>query len=76
MSRLPIKLSRKVQNVLWNYGTAINLAIFRGKQMFGGIVFYRLQFFFFFLSLQSANIKKLHLQNCFNIPLMAMAGGM
>ena len=33
-------------------------------------------FFFLFVSLQLANIKNLHLQNCFNIPLMAMAGGM
>ena len=33
-------------------------------------------FFFFFLSLQLAKIKNLHLQNCFNLPLMAMAGGM
>ena len=32
-------------------------------------------FFFFFLSLKLAKIKKFHLQNCFNIPLMAMAGG-
>ena len=31
---------------------------------------------FFFLSLQSANIKKLHLQNCLNIPLMALTGGL
>ena len=33
-------------------------------------------FFFFFLSLQLAKIKNLLLQNCFNIPLMATAGGM
>ena len=33
-------------------------------------------FFFFFLSLQLAKIKNLHLQNCFNLPLMATAGGM
>ena len=33
-----------------------------------------LYFSSFFLSLQLANIKNLHLQNCFNIPLMAMAG--
>ena len=33
-------------------------------------------FFFFFLPLQYENIKNLYLQNCFNIPLMAMAGGM
>ena len=33
-------------------------------------------FFFFFLSLQLAKIKKLHLQNCFSLPLMATAGGM
>ena len=32
-------------------------------------------FFFFFLSLQLAKIKNLHLQNCFNTHLMAMAGG-
>ena len=32
--------------------------------------------YFFFLSLQLASIKNLHLQNCFNISLMAMAGGM
>ena len=32
--------------------------------------------FLLFLSLQLANIKNLHLQNCFNIPRMAMAGGM
>ena len=35
-----------------------------------------LLFLFFFLSLQLANTKILHLQNCFIIPLMAMAGGM
>ena len=29
----------------------------------------------FFLPLQSANMKKIHLQKCFNIPLMAMAEG-
>ena len=33
-------------------------------------------FFYFFLSLQLVKIKNLHLQNCFNLPLMAMAGGM
>ena len=33
-------------------------------------------FLFFFLSLQLAKIKNLHLQNCFNLPLIAMAGGM
>ena len=32
--------------------------------------------FFFFLSLQLAKIRNLLLQNCFSIPLMAMAGGM
>ena len=32
--------------------------------------------FSFFLFLQLAKIKNLILQNCFNIPLMAMAGGM
>ena len=31
-------------------------------------------FFFFFLSLQWAKIKKLLLQNCFNIPMMARPG--
>ena len=31
-------------------------------------------FFFFFLSLQLAKIKNLHLQNCFNLPLMATDG--
>ena len=36
----------------------------------------RIYFFLYFLSLQLAKIKNLHLQNCFNIPLMAMAGGM
>ena len=35
-----------------------------------------LYFSSFGLSLQLANIKNLHLQNCFKIPLMAMAGGM
>ena len=30
-------------------------------------------FFFLFLSLQLAKIKNLHLQNCFNLPLMATA---
>ena len=35
-----------------------------------------LLFFSFFLSLQLAKIKNLLLQNCFNIPLMAMARGM
>ena len=35
-----------------------------------------LYFSSFFLSLQLAKIKNLHLQNCFNLPLMAMAGGM
>ena len=30
-------------------------------------------FFFFFVSFQLAKIKNLHLQNCFNTPLMAMA---
>ena len=34
MSRLLVKLFSKVQNFLWNYGTA-NLAIFRGKEMLG-----------------------------------------
>ena len=33
-------------------------------------------FFFFFLSLQLAKIKNLHLQNCFSLPLMATARGM
>ena len=33
-------------------------------------------FFFFFLSLQLTKVKNLHLQNCFNLPLMATAGGM
>ena len=33
-------------------------------------------FFFFFLSHQLASIKNLHLQICFNIPLVAMAAGM
>ena len=33
-------------------------------------------FFFFFLSFQLAKIKNLLLQNCFNILLMAVAGGM
>ena len=33
-------------------------------------------FFFFFLSVQLAKIKNLHLQNCFNLPLMATAGVM
>ena len=37
---------------------------------------YTCSFFFFFLSLQLAKIKNLLLQNCFNWPLMAMAGGM
>ena len=32
--------------------------------------------FIFLLSLQLAKSKNLRLQNCFNIPLMAMAGGM
>ena len=32
--------------------------------------------FVFFLSLQLANIKNLDSQNCFNLPLMAKAGGM
>ena len=32
--------------------------------------------FFFFLSLLLAKIKNVHLQNCFNLPLMATAGGM
>ena len=31
---------------------------------------------FIFPSLQLAKIKNLHLQNCFNLPLMAKAGGM
>ena len=35
-----------------------------------------LVFFIFFPSLQSAKIKNLLLQNCFNIPLMATAKGM
>ena len=35
-----------------------------------------LYFSSFFLSLQLAKIKNLHLQNCFNLPLMAMARGM
>ena len=33
-------------------------------------------FISFFLSLQLANIKNLYLQNCFNMSLMALAGGM
>ena len=33
-------------------------------------------FFFFFLYLQLAKIKNLHLQNCFILPVMATDGGM
>ena len=33
-------------------------------------------FFSFFLSLQLAKIKNLHLQNCFSLPLIATVGGM
>ena len=34
MSRLPVKLLSKVQNFLWNYGTA-SLAIFRASKCWG-----------------------------------------
>ena len=33
-------------------------------------------FFFFFVSVHLANVKNLQLQNYFNMPLMAMTGGM
>ena len=53
-----------------------NGLIFCVHQIQAGKIYLFLFFSSFFLFLLLAKIKNLHLQNCFNIPLMAMAGGM
>ena len=52
-----------------------NGVIYCVHQIQAARIYLFLYFCSFFLSLQLAKIKILHLQNCFTISLMAMAGG-
>ena len=82
-------LSLKFQNIKFLVThsvrpTKLNLDTHMGKGLIycvhhiqaAGIYFFFLYFSSFFLSPQLAKIKNLHLQNCFNLPLKATAGGM